>query len=638
MNIGEGVKTSEKVSNSFLHVLIHLRERILAQLDMAPKIMEAFIDSDIKNGFVDQRPTPAKSGPHITSTAQCLRAIFDIPFLSSISEGLLKFPDQVWTFFEANEWKSAGVKAYNAYSAPLCLIVASKLGKKRKESQKIDNAIRIVISDLQDVLAGKEIRKDVKCIIHTHGFILYWTIRALREYWNELTNLEREIVNSAITYVENSLYKQLAYYFCDTELFDISQLAYYLLTCIQSGKLLPQSVVNRALDIIMSTKIVDVPKLSSSFLHSPEGPVMYCMSIEIPTVVSRVLLTQPEELAVDLVKKYFEQIEASIQWVELNRKNVSGYIGWRSDRHPPEDSVESWASALVFEFLYYTLCVINKCIQKILLTELNAKIMPSIGWNEIIDYKIENNLGVKEILEEKIIKPIISGKSKPYDVCGIILFGPPRTGKNTIVYALANRLNWKVVYLTPKDFLVNGPDNLIRTADEIFRKLMLLEDVLIFFDEIDTLITPREPATKETYLITSFTASMLRWLEDLKRNGSVIFVVCTNYLQKFEAATTARFDLILPIGPPRPDERAKLIKKHCPFLSNEDIEKLNRMMDKRMTIKEILEICEYAKEILNEKDKITLLFQKVDKINKRLIIDDESMRDFEDMIKKYAKW
>lgn len=606
---------------------------------MAPRIIEGFIDTNIKNGFVDQRPTPAKSGPHITSTAQCLRAILEIPFLLGISEKLIKSPDEIWTFFELNEWKSAGVKAYNAYSAPLCLIVASILGKKRKESQKIDDAIKTLVSDLQNVLAGKEIRKDVKCIIHTHGFILYWTLRALQEYWNELTDLEREVVNNAITYVENSLYKQLAYYFCDTRaLLDISSLAYYLLTCIQSGKLLPQSVINKALEIIMSIKIVDVPNLSSSFLHSPEGPVMYCMSIEVPAVVARILLTQPEELSVNLMKKYFEHIETSIQWIELNRKKVGEYIGWRSDRHPPEDSVESWASALVLEFLYYTLCVIDKCIQKILLTELNAKIIPSISWNDIIDYKLENDLGVKHILEEKIIKPIAAGKTKPYKVCGIILFGPPRTGKNTIVYALANELHWKVIYLTPKNFLVNGPDNLIRTADEIFKKLMLLKDVLIFFDEIDTLIVPREPATKETYLIKSFTASMLRWLEELRENGNVVFVVCTNYLQKFESATTARFDLILPIGPPRQDDRVNIIRKHCPFLSDEDIEKLNKMMDKKMTVKEILEICEYAKKVIKEKDKITLLFQKVDKINKRLIIDDESMRDFEDMIKKYGKW
>jgi hypothetical protein len=599
--------------------------------------MKQFIETDIKNGLVDQLPSPAKKGPHINSTNQCLRAIFEIPFLSEVYNSLEV--SKIWAFFEKNEWKSAGVKAYNMHSSPHCLVITSKIGKKRQKEVKIDKAIRSIILDLNCLLEGKEFRKKVRGIVHTHGFILYWTIRALKAYWEELSAKEKETVNKTLNYIENSLYRQLAYYSSEDSAFDIGQLAYYLLTCIEHGKPLSHNIIRKALEVILSNKIEDIPKLTGSFLHSPDGPVMFCMSIEIPTVAARVLVTQGEELIVEFVKHYFPQIENTVKWAELRRGETKGYYGWMSDRHPPGDVIESWASALVLEFFYATLNVIQKCVQQFLLTELNAKSMSAKDWDEIIDYEIGNGQGIKELIKEKIIVPITKDKSKPYSKCGIVLFGPPRTGKNTIACGLALKLGWKTVYITPKDILANGLDNLVRTGDEIFKKLMLLEDVLVFFDEIDILIAPRaEIVGQEPLLIGSFTASMLHWLEDLKKTGKTVFVVCTNYLQKFETAATGRFDLILPVGPPKSAERIKLIKRRCSQLFDDEINQMDGMMDKKMTVGEIEEICNYATTISSNVNRITLLLAEINRVNKRLTIKKDEMDLFEKMISEYQRW
>jgi DNA polymerase III delta prime subunit len=652
MNTGVDGKMPNNADNDFLENLVQLRERVLNQLSFASRIMERFKAPTIKEGFVDQRPIPAKRGPHITSTTQCLRAIFQIPYLSDLSKEFYASSNEILDFFQNNEWQSAGIGQFNIHSAPQCLLILQKLGVRRENNKKIDEAIRSIASDLTCLLEGKSFRDEVKGIDHAHGFILYWTTRALTAYWEELEDpKEVDVFNKTLVYVENSLYKQLAYYSSGDSRFDVGNLAYYLATILESKGLLSSSIIKHTLDIILSTKMEDIPKLTKSFLHTKEGLTMFPMSIEVPCMAMQALKTQKEELMIKLMRSHFSQIENALTWVELNHmviehpngKEVKKFEGWRSDRHRAEErSVQSWASALVFEFLYSLLLVVQSCIKEILLRELNAKFVPSKDWNELPDYKIDDKIGIKEVLEKNIIQPIATSKNPPYEKCGIILFGPPRTGKNTIVYALARRLNWKIIYLTPKDFLLKGPDNIIQVADGIFRKLFLLEDVVIFFDEFDTLVVHRMETRKEKeeiekiedFLTKSFTASLLQWLDTLKKLGKSIFILCTNYPQKFETAAVGRFDLILPVGPPRIEEKKKMMKNLCGnHLTDGEIDNIVSTMDEKMVWSEIEEICKFANAVRKEKEKMTLIMKKVADLNRHLIVkENPDMRMFRENI------
>ena len=60
-----------------------------------------------------------------------------------------------------------------------------------------------------------------------------------------------------------------------------------------------------------------------------------------------------------------------------------------------------------------------------------------------------------------------------------------------LVRAVADRLGWPYVEITPSSFLDQGFERIFVRANEIFRDLMDLYDVVVFFDEMDALVASR---------------------------------------------------------------------------------------------------------------------------------------------------
>ena len=602
--------------------MIKLRDKLENILREGPDILRQFV-TDIRSGFMDQLPNPVQK-PHIASTAQCLRVIFEHKHFMGLCNSIS--PDEVREFLESNEWESSGLRQHNMYVSPQVLMVTSKLGINRRE-KKVNDAIEYIISCLKRLL--DEGRREIEYVDCGHGFILYWAINSLMKYEDQLNETERKIAERAVSlYVENGLFMHLALYLAGDESdFDSVQLAYYLLSSVKFQNYANSKVIDKAIEVIFSKQQEDGTwKLSRPFLHRPEGGVMNCFSIEVPSVILR--LPQFESL----LSCYLPKLQKTLDWVEKNFKIKESYKGWRSDSHWQAESPESWATALVYDFLSELLKIVTTVTNRTLLASLGGKMVtPKVPWAGIVDY-----CGFKKSLEKSVIAPI---KRNPeginLEVSSILLFGPPGVGKDTIISALASEVGWPLILIPPPVLLIEGDAKIVKVAETLFNKLLLLKKAVVFFDEFEEFVTSRDiEDNKSGRFITN---SMLYWFGMLKEKAQIVSIVATNHLEKIEGAITrlGRFDLILPIGPPEElDERVKLLKKQISALSETEMKHIASFMDRRMTIKEILKFCQFLEEQMKSGDKekedlVRIAEDKIKDMNKHLAISVERMAAFE---------
>lgn len=180
-------------------------------------------------------------------------------------------------------------------------------------------------------------------------------------------------------------------------------------------------------------------------------------------------------------------------------------------------------------------------------------------------------------------------------VKGLLLFGPPGTGKTTIARIIANETKMKLILVNASSFLNMYVGESEKNLVDVFKKARAKAPCIICFDEIESFLMDRSKATRsyETSIVSTFLAQM-DGFSDLK---DVLVVATTNNPTLIDPAALrpGRFDKLIYIGVPDEEARAVMFEK---YLRNKaahgvDCKKLAENSE-RFTGADIRALCETA--------------------------------------------
>jgi transitional endoplasmic reticulum ATPase len=162
---------------------------------------------------------------------------------------------------------------------------------------------------------------------------------------------------------------------------------------------------------------------------------------------------------------------------------------------------------------------------------------------------------------------------------GVLLHGPPGTGKTRLARAVANESDAEF-------FLINGPEIMgsaygesEKALREIFEQATQNAPSIIFIDEIDSIAPKRGQVTGEAE--KRLVAQLLTLMDGLEPRANLVVIAATNRPEALDEALRrpGRFDREIVIGVPDERGRREILGIHTrgmPLDSNVDLEELAR--------------------------------------------------------------
>ncbi|XP_014672710.1 PREDICTED: vacuolar protein sorting-associated protein 4A-like [Priapulus caudatus] len=200
--------------------------------------------------------------------------------------------------------------------------------------------------------------------------------------------------------------------------------------------------------------------------------------------------------------------------------------------------------------------------KKKLINQLEGAIVmekPNINWNDVAGLEV-----AKEALKEAVILPIkfphlFTGKRQPWR--GILLFGPPGTGKSYLAKAVATEANSTFFSVSSSDLVSKWLGESEKLVKNLFEMARDKKPSIVFIDEIDSLCSSRSDNESESArrIKTEFLVQMQGVGTD---NFGVLVLGATNIPWVLDAAIRRRFEKRIYIPLPEENARTTIFKIH----------------------------------------------------------------------------
>jgi proteasome regulatory subunit len=232
---------------------------------------------------------------------------------------------------------------------------------------------------------------------------------------------------------------------------------------------------------------------------------------------------------------------------------------------------------------------------------------------------------VREAVEYPLTRPEVFEKIGVEPPKGILLFGPPGTGKTMIAKAVANRANATFIRMSGSELV----HKFIGEGAQMVRDLFLLarerSPSIVFIDEIDSIGSMRtQDGTSGSAEVQRTLMQLLAEMDGFDNRGNVRIMAATNRVDMLDPALLrpGRFDRILEVSLPDETARSDILKIHSSRMNIKDvsIEKLVSLTE-NMTGAELQSICREAgmNAVRNNADYVTFddFIYSIDKVTKK---------------------
>jgi hypothetical protein len=377
---------------------------------------------------------------------------------------------------------------------------------------------------------------------------------------NVLPNELDGAMQAAGHWFERNMHRQASFFRSKDFRFDAAELIFCLYGSLRTKAMTDlDPMVKYVLEIVEEAQERSVYwRPYRPMIANQRGGALLPVSIEVATTLLRVLeMTNNFDTFGHTLDTYFEWLVT--QRVRFFSDNYE-LSGWHSENTYEDHQIHIWDTARVAMFLIYYHDSLQKHLQRRIIEISGFTHFPCAALPHTLENLTPFDAGIKKNTLETIRSQI--SESAPFS---FLLYGPPGTAKTTLAKAIAKSRDLDVIQLTPSDFISGGEAEIEDRAKVIFEALSKMQNVLVFFDEIDRLILDRDSDAygNQTDIFQFMTPSMLSKFQELRKASRVSFIIATNYADHIDLAIKreGRIDKAILCLPYDCAGRKKLLKE-----------------------------------------------------------------------------
>ncbi|MCZ6749211.1 MAG: AAA family ATPase [SAR324 cluster bacterium] len=191
---------------------------------------------------------------------------------------------------------------------------------------------------------------------------------------------------------------------------------------------------------------------------------------------------------------------------------------------------------------------------------------PNVRWKDVGGLEEPKRM-LRAAVELPYLYPGLSKAAGTPSPKGVLLSGPPGTGKTMLVRALATETGFNFITVDAAALFSKWVGESEKALRQVFLRAKQASPCVLFFDEIDT-IFPSRSAVQDYGGRDRLIGQFLSELDALGTLSEVVVVGATNRIELLERAllNPGRFGIVIELAPPSPEERLEILKIHAAAL------------------------------------------------------------------------
>lgn len=216
--------------------------------------------------------------------------------------------------------------------------------------------------------------------------------------------------------------------------------------------------------------------------------------------------------------------------------------------------------------------------------ELRAEFEEPKGGRAAVNYDDVGGMGetiqqLREMVELPLKYPELFTRLGVDPPKGVLLHGPPGTGKTRLAQAVANESDASFFIINGPEIMGSGYGESEKRLREVFEEAAKASPAIVFIDEIDSIAPKRDrvPGEAEKRLV----AQLLTLMDGLEARANIVVIAATNRPDAIDEALRrpGRFDREIVIGVPDETGRREILGIHTrgmPLGEKVDLDELSR--------------------------------------------------------------